>query len=129
MVDKRKRASIGAGDIPIELDGEEVVLRPTWKAAKMLSTKYDGLTAAIERIMRLDIAVVTDVIGVGLGYTTTKRPPDDLGEKVYRTGMTDDRGQLAAHCIRYLHVLAAGGRAPEEGSSGDLEESDRPIEG
>lgn len=128
MVDRKvQQASLGAGDVVITLgqgdNGEELTLRPHWKAAKTLSTKYNGLSSVIERVLRLDISVVVDVIAVGLGYTSTKRPPEDLERRIYETGLTDDTGGLAERCVTYLHVLAGGGRLPD--SSSDDEDGDR----
>lgn len=108
------RASIGSGNIDITLGDEELTLRPSFRAAKTISTKYGGFTSAIERIMRLEIDVIADVISSGLGYTSTKRPPQDMAEKVYNEGLTDDSGRLAERCVLFVRVLASGGRMPGE---------------
>ncbi len=120
MVDnKKKEASVGAGDVQIVLNDEDRVLVPSWKAAKTLSSKYNGLSSVIERVLRLDMGVVVDVIGIGLGYSTTKRPPEDLERQVYEAGLTDDTGGLAERCVTYLHVLAGGGRLPDNKDEDD----------
>ena len=117
-------ASIGAGDVAIVLCGVDEVMRPSWKAAKTLSTKYNGLSSAIERVLRLDMSVVVDVVAIGLGYTSTKRPPEDLERKIYETGLTDDTGGLAERCVTFLHVLAGGGRLPDSSGGGDDDSAD-----
>jgi hypothetical protein len=130
MVDRKKsRPALGAGDVVIVLgqgdDAEEMVLRPTYRAAKTLSTKYNGLSSVIERVLRLDFEIVVDVIGIGLGYTSTKRPPEDLAERVFHTGLTDDTGGLAERCVTFLHALAGGGRLPDKSEE---EDGESPLE-
>jgi len=110
MVNTETNRSVGMGDVEIILAGEELVLKPSYRAAKTLSAKYGGLTSAIERVVRLDLDLIVDVIAIGLGYTSTKRPPEDLGQKIFETGLTDDTGLIAERCITFLRVLAAGGR-------------------
>ena len=111
---------IGAGDVPIKIDGEDLVLVPSFSAAKVLSARYGGLTVAIDRIGKLDVDVITDVLMLGLGYGQTRRPPADLPERIWRTGFTDESG-LAARCVDYLYVLMNGGRPPARG------EGDQPA--
>lgn len=107
------KTSLGIGNVEITLDGEAVALRPSLKAAQTLSRQADGLMGAIERITRFDVDTLTSVIALGLD-----RPVKDVGEAVWRTGVSE----LAPHAIRYLGILANGGRpAGSEGGSGDAD--------
>lgn len=107
-------ATVGAGNVLIKLMGKDYILVPNYNAAKLISQQYGGIAACIDRVVRLDVEAVTTVITLGLGYSGTRRPPKDLGQLIYETGLTDDTGRLAEHCIKYLRVLASGGKAPTE---------------
>jgi hypothetical protein len=102
----------GAGDVPITLDGEECVLRPSSLAAQALSRQYDGLRGCIDAVLRLNMDVIVQVVAHGLGIPSGSREMKTLPEKVWRTGVTDDTGALAERCVAYLRVLAGGGRPP-----------------
>lgn len=103
------KASIGAGNVSITLDDEEVVLRPTLRAAQTLSRQADGLMGAIERVSRFDLDTITSVVALGLD-----KPTKDVADAVWRTGVSD----LAPAAIRFLGILANGGR-PSDGSGGE----------
>jgi hypothetical protein len=91
-----------------------MVLRPTFHAARTISSRYGGTLSAAERVARLDLDVISDIIALGLGYTSSRRHPSDLPERVWRTGLSDDTGGLAEKCILFLRTLASGGRPPRE---------------
>lgn len=106
------RPEIGAGDIVIELDGEEVTLRPTLKAAMSLSRSAGGIVNLINKCGVYDFDTIVAVVTAGLGVQSK-----DIPDKCWRTGMIE----LAPVCIRYLHVLANGGRSPSD--EGDKQEA------
>ena len=103
----------GDGDIPVTIDGEDFVLTPTFEAAKALLGREGGLVEMVRRVGTLDLNAVSEVIAHGLGYGMTKRPPKDLPQRIWRTGITDESG-LTEKCIEYLHTLANGGRRPPD---------------
>lgn len=114
------KARLGAGDIEILLDGETVVLRPTLKACQAISRQADGVRGAIGRVLQYDFDAIVNVIGLGLGWEG--KDLKVLPEKVYRTGMTE----LAAPAIRYLNIVANGGRIAD----GEVEdEGENPPNG
>ena len=78
------KASLGAGNVVITLDGEEAVLRPSLKAAQTLSRQTDGLMGAIERVTRFDLDTLTSVIALGVD-----KPSKEVAEAVWRTGVSD----------------------------------------
>jgi hypothetical protein len=104
-----EKATLGAGNVLITLDGEEATLRPTLKAAQTLSRRADGLIGAIERVSRFDLDVITAVVALGLD-----RPEKDIAEAVWSTGASS----LAPTAIKFLGILANGGR-PADGSGGE----------
>lgn len=114
----REPARIGAGDVPVVIDGVEYVLKPSYHAARTISTQSGGIAGAIERVVRLDIETIISVLSLGLGYSQGNRQPKDFPDRVWRTGFTDDTGGLAERCVLYLRVLAAGGRMPKTDTEG-----------
>lgn len=107
-------AKLGGGDVPIQLDDEELVLRPTLYAAQTISRQSGGIAGAVERVLKLDFDAVLSVISIGLGYGPSKKAPADLAERIWRTGLSDDTGSLAERAVTYLRVLSAGGRLPQK---------------
>lgn len=120
---------VGEGDVPVVITGEELTLKPSYNATRVISTTHGGIQSAMDKVLRLDVETITQVITLGLGFTSTNRGPKDLPQRIYRTGFTDDTGRLAETCIKYLRVLASGGKAPsptEEGGDGSEEEEGEP---
>lgn len=105
--------SIGSGNVTIVLDGEEVVLKPSLKAAQTISKTSGGIISAINAIGRFDLETMVTVIALGLGKTGT-RDVQDLAEKVYSTGITE----LVEPVTQFLTIVANGGR-PVSGGEGD----------
>ena len=105
--------SIGSGNVTIVLDGEEVVLKPSLKAAQTISKTSGGIIPAINAIGRFDLETMVTVIALGLGKTGT-RDLQDLAEKVYSTGITE----LVEPVTQFLTIVANGGR-PVSGGEGD----------
>lgn len=108
------KATLGAGNVAITLDGEDVVLRPTLKAAQTISRQTGGIIGAIEAVSRFDFDVLASVIALGLD-----RPVKDVVDDVWRTGVSE----LAPRAIKFLGILANGGR-PVDKEQGGEEEGD-----
>lgn len=102
------KASLGAGDIQIELDGETVTLRPTLRAAQAISRMSGGFVATVEALTKFDLDMLTAVIALGLG-----KEPKDIAEGVWRTGVSN----LAPKAITFVTIIANGGR-PADGGEG-----------
>jgi hypothetical protein len=113
---------IGAGNVTITLNGEEVTLRPTLRAAQAISRSNGGIMEAVNRVGRFDMEAITAVVAHGLGIS---KPAEvsELGEKVYATGLVD----LIEPVTRFLTILANGGR-PVSQTSG-IEEENPPKGG
>lgn len=114
------RPEIGAGDVVVTLDGETVTLRPSLKACTTLSRAQGGITGLVQKCLNYEFDTILSIIVAGLGMVGTGSK--DLPERVYKTGLTE----LAAPCIRYLHIVANGGRYPLVQGEEEMDES--PLE-
>jgi hypothetical protein len=120
MTDNR----IGDGDVVLKLDdGEELILKPSWGAAQIISRQYGGVSGAVERVARMDYDVSMQVIYYGLGFMGTKKPPQNLAERIWRTGFTDASGAVSEKVIKYLQILANGGKPLPEDEAKDAGEN------
>lgn len=116
---------IGEGDVPIKVGDENLIMKPSWGAAQQISSRFGGITGAVDKVIRLDIETITAIVTFGLGFFGTRKPPADLQERIWRTGLTDISGGIAEACVKYLHVLANGGRPPPavDGEAADTAEN------
>ena len=116
---------LGAGDVKIVLQNsqgepEDLVLKPTYHAARTLSAQTGGLMKALQSVADLNTEMVVTVVALGLGYGRQGRPPpSDLPERVWNTGLSDDTGGLASQCIVYIRALMSGGQLPKEAAGSD----------
>lgn len=104
MTDKRE---IGAGDVPLTIDGTETKLTPSLQACLALSRESGGLYgpgSISDRIMRYDFDAFEVVIraGLGLGSSAVKNLP----EQIYRTGLLN----LIQPCTKFIAIVANGGQ-------------------
>ena len=108
MTDK---AAHGAGDIPINLAGEELVLKPTLEACMGISKLAGGVAHVRQKIGGLDFAVVCDVIALGLNATSGSQRKQIEG-LVYREGLIN----VAGDCLRFIRAVSNGGVVPSDSS-------------
>lgn len=125
--------SIGSGNITIELlnrDGqlEERQLKPTIGAMRRISVKHGGLRQAIEKVERLDIDAVVDILEAGLNTAQTVKAREELMESAYRTGLSSDTGRLAEQCVSYIIALIRGGRPMPPPGTSEPEAEPNPTE-
>jgi hypothetical protein len=107
----------GAGDVPITLGGEELILVPSLEACRLISKMAgDSLANAIARCNRLDFEFIVDVVALGLSATSPKLKKE-VEEKVWRTGVI----QIAADCILFIRTIMNGGKRPDDEEGGDGE--------
>lgn len=114
-------AEPGAGDIPITLDGEEYVLKPSLAACIAISGIAGGLNQAVQRCYQMNFETIVEVICLGLSATSGPQKRE-VGEKVYKTGVI----HVAADAIHLIRTIANGGQRPkdEEGTG----EGDPPLD-
>jgi hypothetical protein len=102
------KATLGAGDVDIELDGETVTLRPSLRAAQAISRQNGGIRGALRGVTDLDFDIITSIIAVGLG-----RKPAEVEDAVYRTGLPE----LVEGVTTFVAVIANGGKPAKGGEA------------
>ena len=101
---------LNSGEIPINFNGEDLVLRPTLRAATTISRQFDGFANARQALVRENHDAVVFILRLGLNLSD--RDARDLPEKVYENGIT---AELLIPLIKYVAVLGNGGRPlPDE---------------
>lgn len=102
---------LGQGTIVIEVGAERFELKPTINAMKTLSLRYGGLQDVLDKIQRIDVQVIEEVIVAGLGqaYQSVKMR-NHVMEKMLSMGLSDDTGGVAFACQKYVLVLMRGGK-------------------
>jgi hypothetical protein len=116
--------SLGLGEIEIKLvdkPGGELTaytLKPTLRAAKMISRSKGGYLAVANALGSLDFDMIQYVIDHGIGLTDKGR--EGLDQRVYETGLTD----LAAPLVRFVHILANGGKPPKDPNDDNTEKGE-----
>lgn len=109
---------LGAGDVPIMLDGKEQILQPSLAACTAISRLAGGGQAAIARCQALDFDAICAVIQCGLGLNPVQAK--QLPDAVYKTGTI----ALAGPCIDFIHIVNNGGRPPDENGEDNQDGSD-----
>lgn len=99
-------ARLGAGNVEFKLDGEQLTLRPSLRAAQAISRQGGGIRAVLRSISDLDFDMITYIIAVGLG-----KKPAEVEDAVYRTGLPD----LVDPVTTFVAVIANGGRLSKGG--------------
>lgn len=103
----------GAGDVPIELDGQQLVLKPTLEACLAISKLAGGLNVAIQKCSMMDVEVINQIICIGLSATSLKQRQEVEG-LVFRTGVM----HVAGECVEFIRTVANGGQRPKDDEEG-----------
>lgn len=112
--------TLGQGDVPIvlvDVNGipQNVVLKPSLHAIRMLSRKYGGLEPLINKLSALDFDVVVDVLSAGMQVPGhNPKAMQELEESAFRTGLSDQTGGLPRACVRFVVILMHGGKPPPQ---------------
>lgn len=93
-------------EIRVTIDGVEVILEPSYQAAKKLSERYSGLLTLMDVLNIGSLQAATDVVFWSLGKKDAERAA--LEEQVFNAGLT----YLTPHLVRYAIALMHGGRIP-----------------
>ncbi len=108
---------INSGEIPAIFEEQEVILKPTLRAASTISRNFSGFAAARQALVAEQMDAVVFILRLGLNLSD--RDARDLPERVYKNGIT---AELLIPLIKYVAVLGNGGRPlpdePEDGASG-----------
>lgn len=109
--------AIGAGNVPIELGGEAMFLKPSLEACDAISKLRGGLNMAVQRLLALDFDATCEIVSLGLGATSGQQKKE-VRQRVYESGLINVQGP----CILFIRTIANGGvipPAPEEGEEQD----------
>ncbi len=119
---------INAGEIYITLDGEPITLRPTMRAADLISNQLGGFAKARQAIYDENRGLIVSIIRIGAGMK--EEAARKLPEMLWRNGLNL---KLLMPILEYLAVLNNGGRPlPEdqkavfriiEGDSSEIDEN------
>ncbi len=96
---------LNAGEVPINLNDEELVLKPTVRAATAISRQFDGFATARARLVAENFDSVVFILRMGLNLSD--KDARDLPERVYKNGIT---AELLIPLINYVAILGNGGR-------------------
>ena len=108
-------SKLTAGEVPVMLEGEELILKPTLRAMNAVNRQFNGLRNARERLVNEDADAVSFILRHGLNMDD--RAARDLPERVFRNGLT---GDLLVSLIRYVAILGNGGKPlPDEPDGSD----------
>lgn len=103
------KATLGAGNVDITLDGEPAVLRPSLQAAQSISRQNGGISGAVRAVGQFDFDAIVSVVTLGLGVTGAEAK--EIPNKVWKTGLTELVGPVSS----FLTILANGGRPISSG--------------
>jgi len=105
------------GEVKLELRGQTVILKPSVKALRGLSTLYPSLYELMMRVGQFNLIAICDTIQLGAGGDSGK-DREILEEAVYEYGVQ----KISAPITEYLRTLMNGGRpatkSGEEGGEG-----------
>ena len=100
---------LNIGDVPVMIDGEQRVLKPTLRAISMISTQFGGIAKARDLLIAQDFNATVAITRHGLNLSD--KDAKALPEQIFATGLTTD---LLLPLIRYLAILANGGKPPPD---------------
>mgnify|MGYP001609990959 CR=1 FL=1 len=96
---------INAGEIHIVLDGEPITLRPTMRAADLISNQLGGFAKARQAIYDENRNLIVSIIRIGSGMK--EEAARKLPEMLWRNGLNL---KILMPLLEYLSVLNNGGR-------------------
>jgi len=101
------KSRAGAGVVPLTLADEEFELVANAKAMLEVSTIIGGFGNAFDALRSVNVALLIQIIRIGLGRKNT---PPNLDDLVFDTGV----GPLLDPIGRYLLMLQNGGKSPDD---------------
>jgi len=112
------QSKITTGEMPVALNGVDLVLKPTLRAMTQISRQYGGLGKARSELVAENFDAIVFILRVGTGMSD--RDARDLGDRVYANGIT---AELLVPLIKYVAVLGNGGKPlddePVDAPAGD----------
>lgn len=108
---------VNAGEVRISLDGKDLVLRSSLRAARAVSADQDGFVGALQRLARFDFDAFVSIIAVGIG-----KDASDIEDAVYEAGLET----LVDPVSKYVGYLMRGGREAKKAGEGDEAPKGKP---
>ena len=96
---------ITAGEVEVSVNGKDYVLKPTLRAAQLISRNFGGYAQARAQLASETLEAATYILRVGSGLPDKELK--DLDDQVWKNGMT---AELILPLMRYVAVLGNGGR-------------------
>lgn len=116
---------INSGEIPVVFEEQEVMLKPTLRAATTISRQFNGFAAARAALVAEQLDAVVFILRMGLNLSD--RDARDLPERVYKNGIT---AELLIPLIKYIAILGNGGKPlPDEPEDGTGQNNQAGSEG
>jgi hypothetical protein len=120
--------SLGVGEVEIKLmnlksgELESVVLKPSLRAAKLISRQSEGYMGASQAVLNLNFDATVQILKIALALTD--HGAEDLQDRVYRTGLPP----LAAPLIQFIRILANGGKPPVDPELEAAKDGEDPLD-
>jgi hypothetical protein len=111
---------INSGEVPVNFDEQDLVLKPSIRAASSISRQFDGFANARAALVRENYDAVAFILRMGLNLND--RDARDLPERVYKNGLT---AELLIPLIKYVAILGNGGKPLPD----DPDENENKFEG
>jgi len=82
------------GIVVLDLNGDELELKPTLRAFQKIQNRFGGLSQAIQGLSGLNIDNVAAVVAAGAGINGTK-DTEKLKEQIFSTGVVNVIGKTS----------------------------------
>jgi len=110
-------SKITKGQVAIKIEGEdgeseEIILKPTLRAATQISNRYGGFIPAMQALGKLDLAACVFVVVTATGAKDAEAKA--LPEKLWSAGLNE----VAAKCLEFTRFLMNGGEDDDEVTGG-----------
>lgn len=105
-----QRADLNPGDMAIVLNGTEYILRPSFRAAMLISAIHGGFMPLVDRLGSVDIATMASVLVAGAGLSG-KEQIEKAEQDLYLNG---ELGTTSARLIDFCGTLSNGGKPRAE---------------
>lgn len=80
------------GEVILDLDGEELELRPTLKAYQKIQTRFGGLRGALEAAQLLNIDHISHIVCAGANIS--RKEEERIKEAVFNEGVANVTEQI-----------------------------------
>lgn len=96
----------GMQNVVIKLGHEEITLKPSMQAMRMISRQFNGLANARQALVSENFDAVAFIIRIGSGMKD--REARELDDKIFQAGMLGN--ELLMQLINYVAMLGNRGR-------------------